>query len=56
MHFPGKERASCAQVLTYQQTDDPSQVGPLLDQVDDEIDKVMADGTYDGAPAYQTIA
>ncbi len=45
-----------AQVLTDQHTDDPSQVGPLLDQVDEEIDKVMADGAYDGAPTYQTIA
>ena len=45
-----------AQALTDQHTDDPSQVGLLLDQVDEEIDKVMADGAYDGAPTYQTIA
>ncbi len=45
-----------AQVLTDQHTDDPSQVGPLLDQVDEEINQVMADGAYDGAPTYQTIA
>jgi hypothetical protein len=43
-------------ILTDQHTDDPSQVGPLLDQVDEEIDKVTADGAYDGAPTYQTIA
>lgn len=45
-----------AQVLTDQHTDDPSQVSPLLDQIDEEIDKIIADGVYDGAPTYQTIA
>jgi Transposase DDE domain len=45
-----------AQVLTDQHTDDPSQVGPLLAQVEEKIDKVTADGAYDGAPTYQTIA
>ncbi len=45
-----------AQTLTDQDTDDPSQVGPLLDQVDDPIGPVTADGAYDGAPTYQTIA
>jgi transposase len=44
-----------AQILTDQQTDDPSQVGPLLAQVEEEIEKVTADGAYDGAPTYQTI-
>jgi hypothetical protein len=41
-----------AQTLTDQHTGDPSQVGLLLDQVDEEIDKVTVDGT----PTYQTIA
>ena len=45
-----------AQTLTDQGTDDPSQVGPLLDQVDDPIARVTADGAYDGVPTYQTIA
>ena len=45
-----------AQVLTDQHTDDPSQVGPLLDQVEEKICKVTADGAYDGTPTYQTIA
>ncbi|MET3139409.1 transposase [Undibacterium sp. GrIS 1.2] len=45
-----------AQVLTDQHMDDPSQVGPLLDQVDEEINQVMVDGAYDGAPTYQLIA
>ena len=45
-----------AQVLTDQHTDGPSQVGPLLDRIDVEIGKVTADGTYDGAPTYKTIA
>lgn len=47
---------SCSALLTDQHTDDPSQVGPLLVQVDEEISQVMADGAYDGAPTYQTIA
>jgi hypothetical protein len=41
-----------AQTLTDQDADDPSQVGPLLDR----IGQVTADGAYDGAPTYQTIA
>ncbi len=45
-----------ARTLTDQDTDDPSQVGPLLDQIDDPIGRVTADGAYDGAPTYQTIA
>ena len=45
-----------AQTLTDQDADDPSQVGPLLDQIDDPIDQVTADGAYDGDPTYQTIA
>jgi hypothetical protein len=45
-----------AQTLTDQDVDDPSQVGPLLDQLDDPIAQVTADGAYDGAPTYQTIA
>jgi transposase len=45
-----------AQTLTDQDTDDPSQVEPLLDQIDGGIAKVTADGAYDGAPTYETIA
>jgi len=45
-----------AQTLTDQDADDPSQVGPLLDQIDDPIVQVTADSAYDGAPTYQTIA
>ena len=41
-----------AQTLTDQHTDDPSQVGPLLAQVEEKIDKATADG----APRCQTIA
>jgi hypothetical protein len=44
------------QTLSDQDTDDPSQVAPLLDQIDDPIVLVTADGAYDGAPTYQTIA
>ena len=45
-----------AQTLTDQAADDPSQVGPLLDQIDKPIGRVTADGAYDGGPTYQTIA
>src|ERR1700712_739352 len=45
-----------AQTLTDQDADDPSQVAPLLDQIDDPIGRVTADGAYDGAPTYRTIA
>jgi len=45
-----------AQTLTDQDVDDPSQVGSLLDQIDGGIAKVTADGAYDGAPTYETVA
>jgi hypothetical protein len=37
-----------AQTLTDQDADDPSQVAPLLDQIDGQITRVTADGAYDG--------
>jgi hypothetical protein len=45
-----------AQTLTDQDADDPSQVAPLLGQIDRRIGRVTADGAYDGAPTYETIA
>ena len=30
--------------------------GPLLAQIDERIEKIIADGAYHGAPTYQTIA
>jgi hypothetical protein len=45
-----------AQMLTDQDADDPSQVAPLLDQIDDRTVRLMADGAYDGDPIFQTIA
>ncbi len=45
-----------AQILTDQDDDDPSQVTPLLDQIDIPIARVTADAAYDGAPTYATIA
>jgi len=45
-----------AQTLIDQDVDDPSQVVSLRDQIEGEIAKVMADGAYDGAPTYETIA
>jgi transposase len=45
-----------ASVLTGQDVDDPSQVGPLLDQIEHEVASVTADGAYDGEPTYERIA
>jgi hypothetical protein len=45
-----------AQTLTDQDADDPSQVGPLLDQINDPTGQVTAEGAYDGSPTHQTIA
>ena len=45
-----------AHTLTDQDDDDPSQVAPLLDQIDIPIARVTADGAYAGAPTYVTIA
>jgi hypothetical protein len=45
-----------AATLTENGEGDPSQVGPLLEQIDAGIGSVTADGAYDGAPAYATIA
>ena len=45
-----------ASTLTENDVGDPSQVAPLLDQVDAEIVSVTADGAYDGAPTYDTVA
>jgi hypothetical protein len=45
-----------ASVLTEQDVDDPSQVGPLIEQIPQEIEQVTADGAYDGEPTYETIA
>jgi hypothetical protein len=42
-------------ILTDQDGDDPSQVAPLLDQIDGRFTRVTANGAYDGAPTYQTI-
>lgn len=45
-----------AQTLTAQNSNDPSQVGLLIGQIDDLIVQVTADSAYDNAPTYQTIA
>jgi transposase len=45
-----------AQIITDNNTGDPSQVGPLMSQVKQKISKVTADGAYDCMPIYQTIA
>jgi Transposase DDE domain len=45
-----------ARTLTDHDTDDPSQVAPLLDQIDGPIARVTADGADDSAPTYATIA
>ena len=45
-----------ASVLSDQDIDDPSQVGPLLDQTEIEVDSVTTDGAYDAEPTYKQIA
>ena len=45
-----------AQTLTDEDADDPSQVAPLLDRIAGQVVRVTADGAYDGAPTYRTIA
>jgi hypothetical protein len=45
-----------ASELTSNEMGDLSMVGPLLDQIPGSIASVMADGAYDGEPAYRTIA
>ena len=45
-----------ASTLTENDAGDPSQVAPLLDQIDAEIGSVTADGAYDGAPTYDMVA
>jgi IS5 family transposase len=45
-----------AQTLTEKEIGDPSKVGPLLDQIQGDVEQVTADGAYDGAPTYQTVA
>lgn len=45
-----------ASTLTANDMGDPSQVAPLLDQANAGIGSVTADGAYDGAPTYDTIA
>lgn len=44
-----------AHSLTDQEAGDASQVEPLLDQVDDEIRQLTADGAYDGTPTYDAV-
>ena len=41
-----------AETLTDNEVGDPTEVRPLLDQIDTEIASVTADGAYDGAPTY----
>lgn len=50
-----KSGAIIAHGLTGQNTDDPSQVAPLLSQIDGKIDQFTADGAYDGKPTYRAV-
>ncbi|MBC7211438.1 IS5 family transposase [Hoeflea sp.] len=44
-----------AHSLTDQETGDASQLQALLDQIDDEIGQLTADGAYDGDPSYDAV-
>jgi transposase len=45
-----------ASTLTGNEVGDPSQVAPLLDQIEKTIASVTADGAYDGMPTYDVVA
>jgi transposase len=45
-----------ASELTTTEAGDAALVGPLLDQIAEEIASVTADGAYDGDPVYQAVA
>jgi transposase len=45
-----------ASELTTTEEGDASLVGPLLDQIPEEICAVLADGAYDGDPVYRAVA
>src|SRR5450631_3916360 len=45
-----------ASTLTGNDVGDPSQVAPLLDQIEATIASVTADGAYDGMPTYNVVA
>jgi hypothetical protein len=45
-----------ASTLTGSDVGDPSQVAPLLDQIETTIASVTADGAYDGMPTYEAAA
>jgi hypothetical protein len=45
-----------ASTLTGNDVGDPSQVAPLLDQIEATIACVTADGAYDGIPTYHIVA
>ena len=44
-----------ASTLTGNDVGDPSQVAPLLDQIEAPIASVTADGAYDGMPTYKVV-
>jgi hypothetical protein len=45
-----------ASTVTESTEQDPSHVPELLDQIDQEIDRFIADGMYDQAPVYAAVA
>jgi hypothetical protein len=45
-----------ASTLTGNDVGDPSQVAPLLSQIEATIASVTADGAYDGMPTYEVVA
>jgi hypothetical protein len=45
-----------ASTLTGSDVGDPSQVAPLLDQIEASIASVTVDGAYDGMPTYEVVA
>ncbi|MBF0231515.1 MAG: transposase [Desulfamplus sp.] len=49
-------REIVASTLTTNKKGDPSQVAPLLDQMEEDISKMKADGAYDRASVYHVLS
>ena len=52
----GKTGMIVASTLTSKEVDDAAELGPLLDQVEEPLAAVVADGAYDQDNVYDTVA
>jgi len=56
LHLAVDAGAIVASTLTSKEVDDAAELGPLLDQVDEPLAAVVADGAYDQDNVYDTVA